>query len=133
MQSTEKKHTVLIVDDDVDFLEQMKIQLTAAGYEPIPAESQKEAEQLLAERAPDAAVLDLMMEHTDTGFALAHKIKKARPEMPVIIVTGVTSETGMMFDADTRGERSWIKADAVLAKPIRFEQLRRELQRLLTP
>ena len=28
-------------------------------------------------------------------------------------------------------ERAWIKADAMLSKPVRFEQLRRELERLL--
>ncbi len=37
----------------------------------------------------------------------------------------------MDFDAATDEERSWIKADAMLAKPIRFEQLKREIDRLL--
>ena len=46
-------------------------------------------------------------------------------------VTGVASETGIDFDASTKEERSWIKADVVLDKPIRFEQLEREIHRLV--
>jgi hypothetical protein len=47
------------------------------------------------------------------------------------LVTAVTSETGLEFDAATEEERSWVKADAMLAKPLRFEQLLAELRQLL--
>jgi hypothetical protein len=49
----------------------------------------------------------------------------------VILVTGVAAETGIPFSAATREERIWIKADALLPKPIRFEQLQPEVERLL--
>lgn len=39
------------------------------------------------------------------------------------MVTGVTGETGIEFDAATNEERAWIKADELLAKPVRPEQL----------
>ena len=39
--------------------------------------------------------------------------------------------TGMMFGASTNGERSWTHADVVLDKPIRYEQLSREIARLI--
>jgi CheY-like chemotaxis protein len=120
------------VDDDPDLLLQFTINLEKAGYRVVTASSEKEARQALADHSPDAAVLDLMMENMDSGFVLAHHIKKAtNPPIPVIMVTGVTRETGMAFDASTAEERSWIKADAFLAKPIRFEQLLKELTRLL--
>ena len=44
------------------------------------------------------------------------------------MVSSVTSRSGLEFDAITDGERAWIKADAFLAKPVRFEQLQREIQ-----
>ena len=47
------------------------------------------------------------------------------------MVTGVASETGIAFAATTAEERRWIKADARVDKPIRFEQLLREIRRLL--
>jgi hypothetical protein len=49
----------------------------------------------------------------------------------VILVTSVNSETGLGFGMATEEERSWIQADAMLAKPIRFEQLKSEIDRLL--
>ena len=124
--------TILVVDDDVDFLEQMKVRLEAAGYEVVTAEGEAAAAGVLNDRRPDLALVDLMMEHMDGGLALCYHIKKLDPSIPVIIITAVTHETGLEFDAVTDEERSWVKADALLAKPVRFEQLQHEIERLLT-
>jgi CheY-like chemotaxis protein len=74
-----------------------------------------------------------MMENLDSGFILSYKTKKKYPDVPVIIVTAVTSDTGMMFGVDTAEEKSWIKADLYLEKGLRPEQLKLEMTRLLTP
>jgi len=121
----------LIVDDDPDFLMQQKLQLEHAGFEVLEADNRQKAKQIVDSNTFDVAVLDLMMEDLDAGFVLARDIKRKNPAIPVIMVTGVASETGMEFDAATQEERSWIKADALLAKPVRFEQLLREINRLL--
>ena len=128
---TDKPATLLLVDDDEDFRYQMRVQLEAAGYRVLPADSEAQAESLLKDTVPDLVVLDLMMEHADAGFTLCHRIKKAHPKLPVIIVSGVTHETGIVLEPGTASARSWVKADAFLAKPIRFEQLRAEIERLL--
>ncbi len=122
---------ILIVDDDVDFANQLKIRLEASGYDVITSSSVKEAEGIIERERPDGAIVDLMLEYADGGFLLCYKLKKLDEKMPVILVTSVASETGIDFDASTEEEKSWIKADIVLAKPIRFEQLLRELDRLL--
>ncbi|MBP7935094.1 MAG: response regulator [Phycisphaerae bacterium] len=122
---------ILVVDDDIDYLAQTQAQLEAAGFEVTTAETVDAARELIGKRKPDLAVVDLMMENFDDGFRLCHAIKKADASIPVILVTAVASETGIDFDASTQEERSWIKADAVLDKPIRFEQLQREIDRLL--
>lgn len=126
-----KEYRVLLVDDDIDFLAQMEMQLKRAGYSVITAPGQMRAEALLKQQRPDIAIIDLMMEHTDGGFALAYHIKQFDASIPVIIVSGVNSETGLSFDATTEEEKSWVKADTFLAKPIRFEQLEKEIHRLL--
>jgi CheY-like chemotaxis protein len=123
--------TILVVDDDVDFLTQHKIYLESLGYSVVTAESQRQAEEILKTLRPDLAMVDLMMEHVDGGFALCYHIKKIDPAIPVILVTAVSSETGLEFDASTQEERSWVKADVMLAKPVRFDQLKRELERLM--
>jgi CheY-like chemotaxis protein len=123
--------TVLLVDDDGDFLFQQKLQLEAAGFHVLTAAGQRQAEEILAEHRPDLAVVDLMMDNPDTGFTLCYRIRKKDPSIPVIMVTSVNSETGLEFDMQSEAERSWIRADALLSKPIRFEQLKGEIDRLL--
>ena len=123
--------TVLLVDDDGDFLFQQKLQLEAAGFHVLTAAGQRQAEEILAQHRPDLAVVDLMMDNPDTGFTLCYRIRKQDPTIPVIMVTSVNSETGLEFDMGTDEHRSWIRADALLSKPIRFEQLKGEIDRLL--
>ncbi len=122
---------VLLVDDDEDFLFQQRLQLQDAGFDVVSAHGQGQAETLLADCRPDVAVVDVMMENPDAGFVLCHHIRRKHPSIPVILVTSVNSETGMDFDMATEEDRAWIKADVLLAKPIRFEQLRGEIDRLL--
>ena len=131
MAELDNKPIVLLVEDDHDFLFQQRLQLENAGFEVIAAQSQIEAEEVLAKVRPDVAVVDVMMEHPDSGFILCHHIRKKDSTIPVIIVTSVNSETGLDFDVATQEDRKWINADVLLAKPIRFEQLHREIDRLL--
>lgn len=123
--------TVLVVDDDEDFRAQMALQLEAAGFAVVTADGETAALAALDGPAPDLAVIDLMMEHVDGGFALAYRLKKRQPPVPVIMVTGVAAETGLDFTAATDGAEGWMRVDALLSKPVRFEQLRREIARLL--
>jgi len=126
-----EQKTILLVDDDEDYRFQQKVQLTNAGYRVIEADGKESAEAILEKNLPDLAIVDLMMEELDAGFTLCYHIKKKNPNIPIILVTAVMQETGLEFDAATSEERSWVKADAMLAKPIRFEQLQREIDKLL--
>lgn len=128
---TEERKKILIVDDDMDYLEQMKFHVENFGFDTITAESQKEGEEILKTVKPDLAIFDLMMENKDSGFILGYKIKKKYPDVPVIIATAVAAETGMIFGIDTAEERNWIKADQYLEKGIRPDQLHREINKLL--
>lgn len=126
-----KGKTVLIIDDDIDIIEQLKFNLDLLGFEVITGESQAEGEKLIEKEDFDIAILDLMMENRDSGFILSYKIKKKDSNIPVIMITGVSSETGFQFESNSDDARSWIKADVVLDKDIRFEQVQREINRLL--
>lgn len=127
-----KKKTILLVDDDADYLFQTRMHLQKFGFDVIVAESQKECEELLKTiKKPDLVILDLMMENEDSGFVLSYKIKKQYPGLPIIIATAVTSETRFSFNLNTEEERQWIKADRYLDKGIRPDQLNREINDLL--
>ncbi len=123
--------TILIVDDDPDYLLQLKTKLEKFGFKTITADGQKEAESLIEKTKPDLAILDLMMENEDSGFILCYKMKKKYPDVPIIIATGVAAETGISFDINDENNRKWIKADCFLDKGIRSEKLKEEIDKLL--
>ncbi len=125
------KKTILLVDDDEDYLFQTRLNIEQFGFRVITADSQAEAERLLDTVKPDLAILDLMMENEDSGFILAFKLKRKYPDVPVIIATAVTAETGMSFGVSSEEDRKWIKADLYIEKGIRADQLHKEIIKLL--
>ena len=127
----ENKKTLLIVDDDIDYLTQMEIMVKKLGYDVVTANSQKEGEELISKQKFDLSIIDLMMENKDSGFILCYKMKQKNPSMPVIIASAVTAETGLSFGVETAADRSWIKADTFIEKGIRPDQLEREINKLL--
>ncbi len=125
------KKKILVVDDDLDLLEQMKFILNAAGYEVVTAEGRTGGEEAVLSMKPDLAILDLMMEEKDSGFVLSHQIKKLYPEVPIILLTAVAGTTGLNFNTQRSDAQSWVKADKIMDKPVRPEQLKEEIRRLL--
>lgn len=122
---------ILVVDDDPDCLDQVAMILRSAGYDVVSANSQTEGEEMLLRMQPALAVLDLMMEEMDSGFVLCHTIKKLYPDMPVILLTGVTAATGISFKSQDPRGRKWVEADVMLDKPVRTEELRSTVAKLL--
>ena len=122
---------IMLVDDDPDILEQNKMMLEARGYQIVMADSSKEGWELFQRELPDVCILDLMMEEFDSGFVLAHKIKRTElgKKIPVFIVTAVTMATGFKFESDSEEEQEWIKTDAILNKPIQIEDVVERIER----
>lgn len=130
VMNNEMKH-LLIVDDDPDCLYQLKLILSKCGYRVTALESQASAEQWLESNCPDLAVFDLMMDREDSGFILSRMLKKKTPDIPVVILTSVTPETGVSFDLKSNGNQQWIMADLYLEKGIDKETLCTQVEQLL--
>ncbi|HBX49517.1 MAG: hypothetical protein A2275_16660 [Bacteroidetes bacterium RIFOXYA12_FULL_35_11] len=126
-----KEKIILIADDDTDQLSVMEANVKSFGFNVCSVQSQKEAEDYLEKNKPDLAIFDLMMDNKDSGFILSYKLKKKYPDVPVIIATAVTAETGLVFGLDSQNERQWIKADTYMEKGIRKDQLHKEINKLL--
>ena len=131
MINTMSFKTILIVDDDSDYLYQLSFYLQKNGYTVISANNEKEAMRIIEEVMPDLAILDLMMENEDSGFKLSYRLKKKYPSVPIIISTAVSSETGINFGFHSEEDRQWIKADVYLEKGIRHEQMLAEVKKIL--
>lgn len=125
------KKLILIVDDDMDYLFQLKLKVESFGFEVLTADGQYECEKVIQSVKPDLAIFDLMMENDDSGFILSYKMKKKYPNVPVILATAVTAETGLSFDLSRESNKEWIKADLLLDKGIRADQLEKEIKKLL--
>jgi CheY-like chemotaxis protein len=123
--------TILVADDDPDYLFQTVFSLERAGYKTMAVESQAEAESVIAKFKPNLAIFDLMMENDDSGFILCYKMKRKYPDVPVILATAVSHETGISFSIDSEQDKEWIRADSYLEKGIRPEQLDLEIMKLL--
>lgn len=116
---------ILLVDDDEDFIMMNEAMLKTRGFEVETANSAKEGLKKLENFTPDLVILDLMMEHYDSGFTFSYQIKSnpKTSHVPLLMVTSVHRETGIPFDASTHEEKEWIKVDEFLEKPISPEDL----------
>lgn len=123
--------TILIVDDDYDFLYQLKIWFSQASYKIITCQSSIDATELLKKQKPDIALIDLMMETNDAGFVLARKIKQLYPELPVIMLTAVSSELGISFDANEKESKSWLFVDAIIDKGKDFRYIQKIIEQYI--
>lgn len=114
---------VLLVDNDPDLRQKTKQSLQDAGYSVTEAEGEKQAYEIARSKKFDIAIVDLILENADSGFALSYHFKRDYPEMPIILLSGSVREFGVEFSLESNAERSWIKSDVLLNKPIRSEQL----------
>jgi len=132
---TTEARVVMVVDDDIDFLEWCRCVLEPAGYTALCFATANKAFEAMATTRPDLVATDLMMESLDSGFSFAERLKTdARfRDIPVIIVTAAESQRGFSFTPRTQEDLAAMKADAFFCKPIDPKKLVEKIRALLTP
>lgn len=86
---------VLLVDDEIDFLEVMRERLATRGMQVATSDSAAGALARMDSERFDAVILDLKMPGMD-GLEALNRIKQKRPEVQVILLTGhATVEKGV--------------------------------------
>ncbi len=126
-----KKIKILLVDNDVDFVDLNKAVLENNGYEVVTAFSAREGVDKVKVEQPHLIVLDLMMEKHDAGFSFAKQIK-ADPlykKIPILMLTSVADVTGFGFSQELDGY--WMKTDDYVEKPIMPDELLKRVKLLL--
>ncbi len=114
---------ILIVDDDRNLLELMRMRLESANYEVTTALDEEKAKALTGDNPFDLAVIDLQLVHQD-GISLMEEIRSAHPDMPVIILTAHGSIESAV-EAMRRGAYTY------LTKPFDARELLLHIQRAL--
>jgi chemosensory pili system protein ChpA (sensor histidine kinase/response regulator) len=117
---------VMIVDDSLTVRKITGRLLTREGFAVVTAKDGLDALQLLAERTPDAILLDIEMPRMD-GFEFARTVKADvnLAHIPIIMITSRTAEKH-------RNRAKELGVDAYLGKPYQEEELLRNLRELLT-
>ncbi len=122
---------ILIVEDDADILEAMKIILEDGGYAVTWAMDSAEAWQQIKEELPDLILMDVMMKTPDEGFQLAYQLKNdpQYSSIPILMVTSVTQKTGFRFSPETDGD--FLPVEGFIEKPVNPQQLLSKIKQLL--
>lgn len=121
------KNSLLIVDDDPDFLEWLDFGLRKDGkFEIYTAPDAKGALLFLEKTIPAVIVIDLKLPDMD-GFELTKKIRQNEhtAAVPIIMVTGVYKEIEYKEKGYSLG------ADDFLVKPFSYDQLLVRINKLL--
>ncbi len=114
---------ILVVDDDKNLLELVKMRLESSGYEVATAWQEEDAIEAVKNQVFDLAVLDLQLVHRD-GISLMEELHLILPDMPVIILTAYgTIESAV--EAMKRGAYSY------LTKPFEPQDLLLQIERAL--
>jgi two-component system alkaline phosphatase synthesis response regulator PhoP len=81
---------ILIIDDDRDLVNSVRIVLESRNYSVRAAYNGKEGYQRIQEKVPHLIILDVMMATDTEGFDLAYKLKNTQEfrNIPIIMVTG---------------------------------------------
>ncbi|MCF7837696.1 MAG: response regulator [Candidatus Marinimicrobia bacterium] len=118
---------ILVVDDDPELTEVIRLYLEAEGHEVHTAHNRPDGLAALAATPPDLLILDVMMQAADDGLVMAQELRAAGNAVPILMLTAIGRVTRFQYDRDS----DWAPVDAFLEKPTTPAALVETVQRLL--
>ncbi len=119
LQRKSRSARIMVIDDEVDFLNLLRVGLGGEGYSVVTAGSPEEALEKLENVVPDLILCDIHFSNSDLdGFSLYKKLRKRREfvTLPFIFVTGLKDEWVVQ-------EGLQVGADAYITKPFTLTTL----------
>ena len=109
---------ILIIDDDIDLVEALRITLEKTGYEVVDAQDGIKGFEKVKTDNPDLVILDVMMGSQDEGFHVAYNIRNDSEisDTPIIMLTAVGQETGFEFDREK--DQDFLPVNEFIEKPV---------------
>jgi two-component system alkaline phosphatase synthesis response regulator PhoP len=129
MQMSEPK-TVLVIDDDRDFVAAIEALLASSGYRVATASNGREGLQQAKKVQPDLILLDVMMTERTEGFFTLQEVRRipALSRTPVIVISSIYTDQPVFRVSPEAG---WLPADLFLPKPVEPVRLLEEARRLM--
>ena len=112
------KKTILIIDDDIDLVEIIRVTLENENFEVIDAQNGDRGVSMAKDRHPDLILLDVMMSKVDEGFQVAYELRSdpGTRDIPILMLTAVVDQSGFAFDPEKDAE--FLPVDEFLEKPV---------------
>ncbi len=116
---------VLVIDDEPDSLELVKLVLESDGFTTMLAKNGIEALRLIEATEPDLVLLDIMMPDMD-GWEVFRKIKEKYPRAPIAILTAKAQNIDRLLGLHV------LKADDYITKPFGKNELIDRVRKLIS-
>lgn len=126
---------ILVVDDDPDTVEVIRMTLESAGYEVVSASNGRQGLERVVSENPDLIILDVMMDTTTEGFQFSLTLRSPDPNspyaayrhIPILMLTAIHTTTPLRFAPDV----DYLPVEEFVEKPISPERLLEKVARLL--
>jgi DNA-binding response OmpR family regulator len=126
---------ILVIEDEPDMVEAVRMPLEANGYEVIAALTGEEGLQKVKEIEPDLIILDVMMETTTAGFQVSLQLRSpdadseyaAYRNIPILMLTAIHTTTSLRFGPD----EAYLPVDDFVDKPIDPDALLEKVRALI--
>jgi DNA-binding response OmpR family regulator len=115
---------ILLVDDDYEIIESMRITLEARGYEILVARDGNQGLAMAERENPDLLILDMMMPKR-SGFLVLEKLLRSKPTLPAIMITANEGSRHKAY-AEMLGVKDYLR------KPFPMDRLLESVERLLS-
>ena len=115
---------ILIVDDDAEIVESLRLALESKDYEVMVARDGNQGLAVTEREDPDLVILDMMMPKR-SGFLVLEKLRRTRENPPRIIM--ITANEGSRHKAYAE----MLGVDEYIRKPFPMDQLLSSVGRLL--
>ena len=127
--------TILMVDDDADLVNAIKMLLEARGYRFLSARNGEQGLQRVKQDSPDLIILDVMMDRYTEGFRFSQTLRDpdeasgyaAYRNIPLLVLTSIHRTTTHRFGP----HEDSLPVDAFLEKPVPADQLLATIDALL--
>ena len=128
---------VLIVDDDPDIVEALKMTLEANRYKVFTAANGTEGLKQVKAVKPDLIILDVMMDTITEGFQVSYQLRNPDPKseyapyskIPILMLTAIVEKKHMKFSAQKDGD--FLPVDDFVEKPIRPQVLLEKVKKMI--
>ena len=123
--------TVLVIDDDPDFLEFVRIVLESRDYQVVTAETAGEGLSKMVQLEPDLVLLDVVMSYQFNGLSVTQEIRRTPQlrDIPLILVSAIVSDEDPDFFPPSEDGPDH---DLFLSKPIEPAELLKRVDELIS-